>query len=342
MGCSEPDSAEPAALMTSAVVAPAPAVTAATAIRASVTVPVLSNTMVSICRADSSTSGPLITMPSWAPRPVPTSKAVGVASPSAHGHAMINTATADVNANDRPEPWPSQKPRVATASAMTMGTNTAETRSASCCTAALPLCAASTIRAICASCVSAPTRVASTTSLPWVLTVAPTTASPGPTSTGTDSPVTVEASRALCPETITPSVATRSPGRTTNVSPTCSWEISTTVSPLAVRMMSSDGASSSNARTAAPDRRLARDSRQRPSRRNARVRPPGPPHQQPDPRPAETRQRADGDQCVHGRVAVLQVQQGGPVERPRTPDDYYARKRERDPLPPGKLPGGNQ
>ncbi len=49
-------------------------------------------------RVDSSTSGPLIRMPSWAPRPVPTISAVGVARPSAHGQAMINTATAAVNA----------------------------------------------------------------------------------------------------------------------------------------------------------------------------------------------------------------------------------------------------
>ena len=79
---------------------------------------------------------------------------------------MINTATAEVKANETPEPWPSQKPSVATAIAITIGTNTAETRSASRCTAALPLCAASTIRTICANCVSAPTRVASTTSRP--------------------------------------------------------------------------------------------------------------------------------------------------------------------------------
>ena len=42
--------------------------------------------------------GPRIRMPSWAPRPVPTISAVGVASPSAHGQAMISTATAAVNA----------------------------------------------------------------------------------------------------------------------------------------------------------------------------------------------------------------------------------------------------
>ena len=80
-----------------------------------VTVPVLSSTMVSIRRVDSRTSGPLIRMPSWAPRPVPTISAVGVARPSAHGQAMISTATAAVNARGRVglAAAVSQKPSVA-------------------------------------------------------------------------------------------------------------------------------------------------------------------------------------------------------------------------------------
>ena len=102
-----------------------------------------------------------------------------------------------MKANEASAPWPSQKPRVATASAITTGTKTPEIRSASRCTAALPLWAGSTSRAIWASWVSAPTRVASTTSRPWVLTQPPTTRSPGPISIGTDSPVTLDASTAL-------------------------------------------------------------------------------------------------------------------------------------------------
>ena len=83
--------------------------------------PVLSSTTVSTRRVDSSTSGPLMRMPSWAPRPVPTSSAVGVARPSAHGQAMISTATAAVNAAARRSPAPSQNPSVATASTITIG-----------------------------------------------------------------------------------------------------------------------------------------------------------------------------------------------------------------------------
>ena len=156
-----------------------------------VTVPVLSSTTVSTRRVDSSTSGPLISSPSWAPRPVPTISATGVARPSAHGQAMISTATAAVNANVALSPVPSQKPSVATASAITTGTKTPATRSASRWTGALPDCASVTSLAICASAVSAPTFVARTTSRPPALTVAPATSSPGPTSTGTDSPVSM-------------------------------------------------------------------------------------------------------------------------------------------------------
>ena len=102
-------------------------------IRPVVTVPVLSSTMVSTRRVLSSTSGPLIRMPSWAPRPVPTISAVGVARPRAHGQAMIRTATAAVKAAPAPAPAPSQKARVPTDRAITIGTKNPEIRSASRC-----------------------------------------------------------------------------------------------------------------------------------------------------------------------------------------------------------------
>ena len=98
--------------------------------------------------------------------PVPTISATGVARPSAQGQAMINTATAAVSAAVQPAPEPTQKPRVPTANAITIGTKTPEIRSANRCAAPLPSWACSTSRAICASWVSAPTRVARTTSRP--------------------------------------------------------------------------------------------------------------------------------------------------------------------------------
>ena len=82
---------------------PSAAVTDMSSMRPVVTVPVLSRTTVSTLRVFSSTSGPRMSTPSWAPRPVPTSRAVGVARPSAHGQAMISTATAAVKAFWMPE-----------------------------------------------------------------------------------------------------------------------------------------------------------------------------------------------------------------------------------------------
>ncbi len=135
---------------------------------------------------------------------------------------MIRTATAAVKAAVAEWPVMSQAARVVSDRPMTMGTNTADTRSASRWTSALPFWASSTRRAIWASWVSEPTRVASTTRRPPALTVAPTTVSPGATSTGTDSPVSMAASMAEEPLMIVPSVATFSPGRTTKRSPTAS------------------------------------------------------------------------------------------------------------------------
>ena len=261
IGCSELSSTAAASRSTSASVTPATGRTPATDITPVVTVPVLSSTTVSTARVSSRTSGPLITMPSWAPRPVPTSSAVGVARPSAQGQAMINTATAAVNAKAVPAPSSSQVTRVITDSAITIGTKMPEIRSASRCTWALPVCASSTIRAIWASWVSWPTRVARTTIRPSAFRVAPITSSPGATSTGTDSPVTRELSMLVRPVTTTPSVATFSPGRTTNSSPTASWSIGTRCSTPSRSTETSLAPRVSRARTASPARRLARASK---------------------------------------------------------------------------------
>ena len=234
-----------------------------------VMVPVLSSTMVSTLRVFSSTSGPLIRTPSCAPRPVPTISAVGVARPRAQGQAMIRTLTAAANAVATPLPTSSQKARVARDSPITVGTKTAEIRSASRCAAALPFCASWTSFAIRDSWVSAPTRVARTTRRPEVFTVAPVTASPGATSTGTDSPVSIEASTAERPCSTTPSVATFSPGRTTNRSPAASSPIGIRTSAPSRSTATSFAPSVIRARSAAPERRFALCSKYRPARMNA-------------------------------------------------------------------------
>ena len=150
---------------------------------------------------------------------------------------------------------------------MTIGTKIPETRSASRWTGALPFCASSTRRAIWASWVSAPTRVARTTSRPPAFTVAPATSDPGPTSTGTGSPVSRDASMADVPLSTVPSVATRSPGRTTNRSPTTRSATGMRTSRSPRSTATSLAPSSSSERRASPARRLARFSKYRPASR---------------------------------------------------------------------------
>ena len=218
--------------------------------RPSVTVPVLSRTIVSSARVDSRTSGPLMTTPSRAARPDPTSSAVGVARPSAQGQAMTRTATAAMKACWRDWPSRSHTASVAAESTRTAGTKTPEMRSARRWTGALPAWAAVTIAPMRARVVPSPTRVARTSSAPETLTVAPVTSSPAPTSTGTDSPVSMEASTAEAPSTTTPSVAIFSPGRTANRSPGRS---SSTPRRSSVRRASGRGAPSSSSTSTASD-----------------------------------------------------------------------------------------
>jgi len=261
MGCSEPCSSAPATCTSSVSSVPAAGWVAVTVMVPAVMVPVLSSTTVSMRRVCSSTCGPRMRMPSCAPRPVPTSSAVGVASPSAQGHAMISVVTAAVNATSGEAPPSSHTVNATMARAMTMGTKIAETRSARRCTCAFPVCASSTSLAIRASSVSAPTRVSSTSSRPPVFTVAPTTFEPGATSTGTDSPVSIDSSTAETPSVTTPSAGIFSPGRTTTMSPGTSWATGTRCSLPVRRTTASFAPSSSRARRASPDCRFARVSR---------------------------------------------------------------------------------
>jgi hypothetical protein len=58
-------------------------------------------------------------------------------------------------------------------------------------------------------------------------------------------------------------------------------------------------------------------------------------------RPAEGGEHAEGDERVHRRGAVAQVDPGRPVEGPRTPDHHRGRQRQRGPLPVGELQRGD-
>ena len=89
-----------------------------------VSVPVLSSTTTSSLCARSRASPERMRMPFSAPLPVPTTMAVGVARPMAHGQAMITTETkasrARVNAGSGPTKYQTRK--VTTATASTTGT----------------------------------------------------------------------------------------------------------------------------------------------------------------------------------------------------------------------------
>ena len=152
--------------------------------RPSVSVPVLSTTSVESLPACSSAIALRIRIPSCAPRPVPTTSAVGVASPSAHGHAMTSTATACTSARVVSSVSSQVATNVIAAIAMTTGTKTAETRSTSRWIGAFDPCASATSRTIPASSVCAPTPTATATSLPSWFTVPAKTLSPGCFTTG--------------------------------------------------------------------------------------------------------------------------------------------------------------
>ena len=174
---------------------------------------------------------------------------------------MISTATAAVNAAVALCPVRSQPARVSSDRPMTIGTKIVATRSARRCTGALPVCACSTMRAMRASWVWAPTSVARTIRRPPALMVAPMTRSPGPTSIGTGSPVSSELSTADSPSTTTPSVAIFSPGRTMKLSSTASSVTRIRVSVPLRSTATSLAPSVSNALSAAPERAFARTSR---------------------------------------------------------------------------------
>ena len=166
IGCSLSASTAPARRSSSASSSPATGSASVSAISPRVRVPVLSKTTLVMRRVCSSTSTPLMSTPSSAPRPVPTMIAMGVASPSAHGQEMISTATAATSPACGSPASRAQPAKVARATAITAGTNTPATRSASRWMCPLDAWASSTSRTIWARAVSDPTLVARTVSTP--------------------------------------------------------------------------------------------------------------------------------------------------------------------------------
>ena len=195
-----------------------------------VMVPVLSRATISTLPADSSASLVLKRMPFFAPRPLPTMIATGVASPRAQGQEMTSTEMPRASAKERFWPARSQLNVTSAAMAMTAGTNTPDTLSAMRAMGAFVAAASETMRMIWLMVVSWPTLVARHLRYPDWLMVAALTLSPSALSTGMLSPVRADSFTALTPSRTMPSTGMFSPGRTANTSPACTSSIPTSTS----------------------------------------------------------------------------------------------------------------
>ena len=99
-------------------------------------------------------------MPWRAPMPLPTMIATGVASPSAQGQEMTSTEMPRARAKPNSSPSSHHTATVNRATAITAGTKTPDTLSATLAIGALVAAASLTMRMICDSVVSSPTRAA--------------------------------------------------------------------------------------------------------------------------------------------------------------------------------------
>ena len=230
-GCSLLASSETAACSSSCSVTPEAGMRSVTSGWPEVMVPVLSSATMRVRPVCSRLAAVLKRMPFFAPTPLPTMMATGVARPSAHGQLMTSTEMPRASAKENSRPISSHTIVVTTAIEMTAGTNTPATLSAVLAIGAFVAAASETMRMIWLSVVSSPTRVASQRRKPEQLTVAADTPSPGALSTGTLSPVRAASLTALAPSSTMPSTGMLCPGRTTKISPflTCAAGIFTSL-----------------------------------------------------------------------------------------------------------------
>ena len=214
MGWSLSASTAAAVARTSSAPTPGTPATKVTSACRSVRVPVLSKTTWSTLDSRSSTSPLRMKMPSAAARPHPTIIATGAARPMAQGQATSRTASPLRTAFPRSPTTSHQARKVTAAPSSTAGTNTLLIRSAMRCSGALSRCASSTSRWRRASTDSAATASTRTTRTPLPFRVPPVTVLPGPRSTGSGSPVSIDSSTGDHPATTVPSRGSASPGRT--------------------------------------------------------------------------------------------------------------------------------
>ena len=203
-----------ASVRTSSERTPGVVITVDTTARCSVRVPVLSKTTVSTWARRSSASPLRMKMPSAEARPQPTIMATGAARPIAHGQATSRTATPLRTAWPRSPTTSHQTAKVTAEVTRTAGTKTLLMRSAIRCSGALSRWASSTSLWRWARTDSVAIVVTLTTRVALPLRVPPVTALPGPRSTGSGSPVSIDSSTADHPWTTSPSRGMASPGRT--------------------------------------------------------------------------------------------------------------------------------
>ncbi|SPB30891.1 hypothetical protein MAJHIDBO_01210 [Propionibacterium freudenreichii subsp. shermanii] len=212
-----------------------------------VRVPVLSKATWRTAPNSSKAAPLLITRPNLLAAPMAETTVTGTAMASAHGEAATSTTRArGIHTSGLPSNEPSTP--TATARMSTPGTRGAAMRSARRARRPFFACACSTRVTIVVSELSLPGAVALTCNGPEMLMHPAETASREPTCTGIDSPVMAEVSSELAPSRTTPSVATRSPGRTSRRSPTCSCDASTSVGLPSTSTVAVFGVSSSRAR----------------------------------------------------------------------------------------------
>ena len=216
--------------------------------------------------------------PSLAARPDATMTATGVASPNAQGHATTRTLTSASSPRaSRISAGASiiQAANVINDTTRIAGTKTEAMRSAVRAIRAFVDCASSTITITRARTVSFDARVATTSSTPSAFIVPATTRSPARLTTGSGSPVSIDASISLSPRTTSPSTGTRSPGRIRTRMPgvTSSTGISRSVSrALSISITRTNGTTNApRARIASLARAVARASSNRPSNTKTRM-----------------------------------------------------------------------
>ena len=267
-GCSLPLSAEPMSRKnSSSSTVSAKRRKSVTEGRPLVRVPVLSKRTADTLCASSRATPPLIRMPFLAPTPVPTITAVGVARARLHGQAITITGIPNRHAKKKALDPPGTQSEGTTPASVRInhnakvrperqrmtGTKIREIMSAMAWMGAFSFCASSTRFTMQARAVSAPTRVAFMWIVPCLLMVPPITSWPTDLATGTASPVSIDWSIDVAPNTISPSVGICSPGTIFRTSPFCtrftSISFSSRTSPVRSSSMSNTAVSACSARS---------------------------------------------------------------------------------------------